>query len=336
MSYWSKQRVLVTGGAGFIGSHLVHALVQTGARIKVVDNLARGRLANLSTVMDKIEFVKADLTEAEVCRAACAGQNAIFHLASKVGGIGYYMDRPSEVYTNNILMDTQVVIAARSAGVERFLFSSSAHVYPRHLQTHEDSPALKETDAYPADPVISYGWAKLVTEKLLQYQAQEGHPMRTAIVRIVGAFGENQDIGLDTASAIPAFCRRAIEFPKKSPFTMQGQGRETRSYCYVGDVVSGMIACVETLSTQNHVGPLNLGNEGRVTIGELARLVIEVSGKPIEIKHIEAKESGIRGQAVDCTLTQQTLKDWKPKISLREGIARTYREIEQRLAHAEA
>lgn len=331
MNSWQGKKVLVTGGAGFIGSHLTSKLVSLGAKVRVVDNLARGRMEFLKPVADKIEFIKADLTGAEASSKACEGIQYVFHLASKVGGIGYYMKKPAEVYDNNVAMDTQVVLAARKAGCERFLFSSSAHVYPKHLQSTYDSAALKESDAYPANPAISYGWAKLVTERMIQYQQEEGSDMRTAVVRIVGAFGENQDCGLETGSVIPVFCRRAIEFPKRTPFTMLGQGRETRSYCYVGDVVDGMIQCVQRLSDVREIKPINLGNEGRVSILEIAKLVIEISGKKIEISHLPAMESGIKGQAVDMNQAKVEIPNWTPKVKLHEGIERAYRDIEQRL-----
>ncbi len=334
-SFWRNRRVTVTGGAGFIGSHLTEQLVQLGSQVRVVDSLARGRLSYLKTVRADIEFIQADLTLRANCERACAGQEIVFHLASKVGGIGYYMQRPGEVFTNNVLMDTEMAVAARQAGVTRYLFASSAHVYPRHLQSTPDATALKEADATPADPAISYGWGKLLSEKMLLFQNFESNSMRTAIARIVGAYGERQDIDLGTASAIPAFCRRAIEYPKLSPFTILGQGLETRSYCYVGDVVEGLLLCLEVLDQHEHVGPVNLGAEGRVRIGDIAKLIIEISGKNIDIQSVAAPESGLRGQAVDCTLLKQILVGWTPKTSLQDGLKRAYTDVERQLSNPE-
>lgn len=331
MDFWRGKKVLVTGGAGFIGSHLTIKLVDMGAQVRVVDNLIRGKLEFLKPVADRIEFIREDLTSASVCESAVKGMEVTFHLASKVGGIGYYMKRPAEVFENNVLMDSQVVLAAKNSGCERLLFSSSAHVYPKHLQSHYDSPPLEEGDAYPANPAISYGWAKLMTEKLIEYQQEEGCDMRTAVVRIVGAYGENQDYGLDTGSVIPVFARRAIEFPHRTPFTILGEGKETRSYCYVGDIVDGMLQCVQRLSDVREIKPINLGNEGRVSILDVARLVIEISGKKIDIHHLPAMESGIKGQAVDLARTKVELPEWSPRVKLSEGIARAYSDIERRL-----
>jgi len=162
MSFWSGRRILVTGGAGFIGSNLVERLVELGAHARVVDNLQRGRLENLQSCMEAIEFVRGDLTEPAVCLEACRDMEVVFHLASRVGGIGYYLQRPAEVMAHNVLMDTLVWQAATACGVERYLYASSAHVYPLELQDSPEAPLLREEQALPANPPLSYGWAKLL------------------------------------------------------------------------------------------------------------------------------------------------------------------------------
>ncbi|MGE4132289.1 MAG: NAD-dependent epimerase/dehydratase family protein, partial [Bdellovibrionales bacterium] len=242
MTGYRGKRVLVTGGAGFIGSHLVPKLLEVGARVRVADNLSRGLRSNLAPVSSQIEFQETDLTIERACKEACENQEIIFHLASKVGGIGYYMNKPAEVFENNITMDTLLFRAAQRAKTGKFIFASSAHVYPKRLQSSEDSAARRESDAEPAEPAFSYGWGKLGTEKMIQFRQVEGTNKRTAVLIIVGAFGELQDISLETGSVIPVLCRRAIEYPGRKPFTHLGQGLETRSYCYVGDVVSGLMA----------------------------------------------------------------------------------------------
>ncbi|MGE4131808.1 MAG: NAD-dependent epimerase/dehydratase family protein, partial [Bdellovibrionales bacterium] len=160
--------------------------------------------------------------------------------------------------------------------------------------------------------------------------------MRTAVLRIVGAFGERQDISLETGSVIPVLCRRAIEYPGRKPFTLLGQGLETRSYCYVGDVVSGLMAAADVLDKEKSVGPLNLGREGRVRILEIAKKIVEISGKDIEIAHLAAQESGIRGQAVDMTATLKQLSNWRPTVSLEEGLKICYADVAARLRKGEA
>ena len=228
-SFWRGKKVLLTGGAGFIGSNLAVRLLNLGSQVRVVDNLERGNLKYLRPIRDDLEFKQLDLTGQEACRLACQEMEIIFHLASKVGGIGYYLQKPGDVILNNVLMDTLMLQAALEVGVERYFYASSAHVYPLELQFSPESPPIKEEQAYPAHPGLSYGWAKLLAEKQIEYHVEEGMPLRAAIIRLIGAFGPNQDLDLETGSAIPVFCRRAVEYPERQPFIIWGSGIETRS-----------------------------------------------------------------------------------------------------------
>lgn len=334
MSYhWRNRKVLVTGGAGFIGSNLVARLVEAGAQVRVVDNLERGRLEYLAPVLDHIEFRQEDLRDPEVCRRACQGMEVVFHLASKVGGIGYYLTRPAEVLTQNVLMDTFILEAAQTAGVERYFYASSAHVYPIELQQTPEAPLIREEQAIPAHPELSYGWAKLLGEKQIEYAIAQGTSLRAAIVRLIGVYGPNQDLDLATGSAIPVFIRRAIEYPERQPFTVLGTGEETRSYCFIGDVLDAMLRCVEKLDGRQLLGPLNVGSEDRIRIGDLARMIIEISGKDITITYDSSHKTVIWGQALDCSKARQLLDGWEPKVTLREGLEVTFAHIEERLRH---
>lgn len=329
--YWRDRRVLVTGGAGFIGSNLCETLVGLGAKIRVADNLERGKIEYLQEVSDRIEFHQLDLRDRKGCELACEGVDVVFHLASKVGGIGYYLSKPGEVILSNSVMDALMLEAAIGEGVDRYLYASSAHVYPIELQLDPESPPIGEAQAYPASPELSYGWSKILAEKQIEAQITEGRDLKAAIVRLVGAYGKNQDIDLATGSVIPVFCRRAIEYPRVKPFRIWGSGRETRSYCYIDDVVDGLIRCVEKLEDQKLVGPINLGAEGRLRIGRIAELIIGISGKPIEIVMDESKETTIWGQAVDCSEARKVLDNWEASTSIEDGLVRTYRHIERRI-----
>ncbi len=330
MSYWRNRRVLVTGGAGFIGSNLVPRLAEEGAKVRVVDNLERGRLEHLAPVLDQIEFRQEDLRDPDVCRRACKGMEVVFHLASKVGGIGYYLARPAEVLTQNVLMDTFMLEAVEAAGVERYFYASSAHVYPIELQQTPDAALIREEQAIPAHPELSYGWAKLLGEKEIEYAIAQGAPLRAAIVRLIGVYGPNQDLDLATGSAIPVFIRRAIEYPERQPFIVLGTGEETRSYCFIDDVLDAMLRCVEKLGNHQLLGPLNVGSEERIRIADLARMVIEISGKHISITYDPSHKTVIWGQALDCSKARQLLDGWEPKVTLQEGLALTYAHIEAR------
>jgi nucleoside-diphosphate-sugar epimerase len=331
MSFWSGKSVLVTGGAGFIGSHLTPALVAAGARVSVVDNLERGNKEALRAVWEEIIFHEADLLDRQVANQVCAGQDVVLHLASKVGGIGYYTRRPFEVIESNLQMDGNVLGAVLACAVPFYFYASSAHVYPIELQRDAEAPPIREDQALPAHPELSYGWAKLMGEKRIEYALVEGKPLRASIARIIGAYGPNQDFDLGTGSAIPVFIRRAIEYPRLSPFRVLGTGTETRSYCFVGDIVGGIMASIEQLPDQSCIGPFNLGAEGRVSIGELAHTVVEISGKKIAIEFDSSHPTLIWGQALDCSLASRLLRGWRPTVSLREGLELCYDDIRRRL-----
>jgi GDP-D-mannose 3', 5'-epimerase len=326
-------RCVVTGGAGFIGSNLVPALLERGASVVVVDNLERGRLSFLAPVKDRITFCQLDLRDRAQCAAVFEGADAVLHLASKVGGIGYYLARAHEVLFESCRIDANVWEASLAAGVQRYLYASSAHVYPDHLQTTPDAPAITEAQAYPASPALTYGWAKLTGEQLLQSAVAEGREVRVAIPRIIGAYGRNQDIKLETGSAIPVFVRRALEYPR-IPFSVWGTGRETRSYCYVGDVVEAMIRSLELLEQQPVVGPYNLGTDGRVTIGELAQMAVSVVGRAVPIEYDETKKTVIWGQACDCSHARRLL-GWSASTTIAEGMRQVADDIRRRLAAGE-
>jgi len=329
--FWEGKKVLVTGGAGFIGSNLTDRLVRLGAAVRVVDNLERGKLEYLRDVIGDIDFIQKDLRDWKVCEEVCRDAAIVFHLAAKVGGIKYYLEKPGEVLLQNTLIDAYVLQASLINGVERYLYASSAHVYPIGLQTKPDAPPLKEEDAMPANPELSYGWAKLLGEKQIEYVIEEGTGLRATIVRLIGAYGRHQDLDLETGSAIPVFIRRAIEYPNHSPFVIWGTGEETRSYCYIDDVIDGLVLAVEKLSEHQLLGPINLGSEGRVKIGELAEKVIRISGKDIEPVKDTSRPTVIWGQAVHCSKARELLDGWQPRVSLDEGLRKTYADINERL-----
>jgi len=329
MFSWKDTPVMVTGGAGFIGSALCKRLVSAGAKVRAVDNLERGKLAFLGDTLNQVEFVEGDLRDAAVARQACEGVEVVFHLASKVGGISVYVDKPYEVLATNMQLDINVAEGLKAHNVSRCFYASSAHIYPIELQRSAEAPAITEDQAIPAHPQLSYGWGKLIGEQLLLNLRIQQPSIRIAIGRIIGAFGPNQDFGLDTGSAIPVFIRRAIEYPN-TPFKVLGSGRETRSFCYVDDIVESLILSVEKLDDSDLIGPINLGREGYISIGELAAMIVEISGKDIPLNFNPSHPTLIWGQAVSLEATRKAL-GWEPKISLRDGLEMEYLHIQERL-----
>ena len=184
----------------------------------------------------------------------------------------------------------------------------------------------------PANPELSYGWAKFIGEKRIEYALEQGTRTKVSIARIIGAYGPGQDFDLETGSAIPVFIRRAIEYPDRSPFVVFGTGRETRSYCFVHDIVDGIMKSVAKLNEESFFGPFNLGSSHRVSIGEIARAVIEISKKDIEISFDDSTDTLIWGQELDCTRANSILGGWWAGVTLTEGLKMCYQDIEERLA----
>lgn len=318
--------MLVTGGAGFVGSNLVARLLELGARVRVADS--RERASEPRGWESEIEFWPADLRDPRAGREACAGLEVVFHFASRVGSSDYYRRYPGRVLAENLTVDAQLLAAAAAAGVGCYLYPSSSMVYPRGRQQTPEAPALKEEEALPADPPNSYGWAKLVGEKAVE-SAAAADGLRAAILRLENVYGPGQDIDLERGSLLPALARRALEYPQ-TPFRVRGTGRETRCYCYVSDAVEACLRAVEALAERPLLGPLNVSGDERVSVRALAEEVVRLSGKEIAIEWVPA-ETPLWGQVVDCRRAQVELDGWRAEVPLRDGLRRLFADVADRL-----
>ena len=323
------KRILVTGGAGFIGSHLVKRLVKQGHDVTVIDNLERGRIEFISDIITDIKMIHTDLTDYDECSRHFVGKDVVIHLASKVGGIGTYLSKPYEVMSSNMKMDSNVLRAVIENKIDTYFYASSAHIYPKELQTIADSPMIKESDAYPANPELSYGWAKLIGEKAIESAVVENDWLKVAIARFIGIYGPNQDFKLESGSVIPVFSHRAIKYPEV-PFSVWGTGKETRSYCFIDDALDCIEKMIEAMDTKQLVGPYNVGRGDRISIEDIAKTVIEVSGKDIEVEWDTTKNTVIWGQWCDVTKAKEEL-GWEAQTSLKDGLTIVYNDIKQRV-----
>jgi nucleoside-diphosphate-sugar epimerase len=318
--------VLITGGAGFIGSHLVNRLLDKGYKITVIDNLERGKLEFLPK---NITFHNVDLRNYSEIKDLFENQDCVIHLASKVGGIGTYTNKPYDIMSSNILIDSNVLKAVIDNKINKYFYASSAHIYPKSLQTISNSPLIYEEQAYPADPELSYGWAKLIGEQNILSAVKEYNFLNAAIARFIGIYGPNQDFNLDTGSVIPVFSHRAIKYPNID-FKIWGTGLETRSYCYIDDTLDGIELMINKMNNINLVGPLNIGKEERVTISEIAETIVDISEKNIKIEYDKTKETVIWGQWCSCQKAEEVL-GWRANTTLKEGITKVYNDIKNRL-----
>lgn len=316
------KKIVVTGAGGFIGHHVVTELKQQGHWVRGVDVKAP---EFCSTVAD--EFLLLDLRRWENCLQATRGVEEVYALAADMGGMGFISAHHARILHNNALINLHTLDAARENGVGRYLYTSSACVYPEFLQTMTDVVPLKEDDAYPAQPQDAYGWEKLITERLcLHYR--EDYGMETRIVRFHNIFGPlgTWEGGREKAPA--AMCRKVAlaKLTGKPEIEIWGDGEQTRSFCYIDDCVTGMWKLMASAYAQ----PLNLGQDRMVTINQLADIVADIAGVRIVKKHIVGPQ-GVRGRNSDNSRLRQVLS-WEPTISLEDGLARTYAWIEQQVA----
>ena len=295
----NEVRALVTGAGGFIGHHLVKYLKDQGHWVRGVD-LKHPEYSDDHSD----EFLVRDLRRIDDCLEASQGIDHVYALAADMGGMGFISSNHGTIIRNNALIDLHTFEAARESGVARLLYSSSACIYPEHLQVDANIRGLREDDAYPAQPQDAYGWEKLFAELVCKYcGTYEG--------------------GREKAPA--ALCRKVALARDGGAIEVWGDGEQTRSFCYVDDCVEG----IYRLMHSDYREPLNLGTERMVTINELAAIISDVAGKTLTVEHIEGPQ-GVRGRNSDNSRLREVL-GWEPRIDLEEGLAETYRWIEKQL-----
>jgi nucleoside-diphosphate-sugar epimerase len=318
----TNKRVLVTGAGGFIGSHLTSYLQDKGYWVRGVDI----KLPEFGEATAD-EFELLDLRRWENCLKATKGIDQVYALAADMGGMGFISCHHAQILHNNSLINIHTLDAARENGVKQYLYTSSACIYPEHLQDDVNVTPLKEEDAYPAMPQDAYGWEKLVTERLCTHY-REDYGIETRIVRFHNIFGEKGtwDGGREKAPA--AMCRKVAlaKLTGDHEIEIWGDGEQTRSFCYIDDCLEG----IYRLMNSDHRDPLNLGQDRMVTINELADIVADIAGISIIKKHIDGPQ-GVRGRNSDNTRLRQVL-DWEPRVALEDGLKRTYEWIEQQVA----
>ena len=317
-------KALVTGAGGFIGHHLVAFLKSQGYWVRGADLKLPEHCASMAD-----EFLQLDLRLWNSCLRATEGIDEVYALAADMGGMGFISNHHAQILRNNLLISTHSLDAARINQVKRYLYTSSACVYPEFLQTATEVVPLKEEDAYPAQPQDAYGWEKLVTERLCTHYRQD-YGLETRIVRFHNIFGPlgTWEGGREKAPA--AVCRKIAlaKLTGRYEIEVWGDGDQTRSFCYIDDCVVG----IHKLMKSEYCQPLNLGQDRLISINELVDVVAHIAGVSVVKRHVEGPQ-GVRGRNSDNTRLKQVL-NWEPQVSLEDGLQRTYAWIEKQVLGA--
>ncbi len=312
---WKGVRVLVTGGASFIGSHLVDALVAKGADVRVVDNLSSGRRENLAAHLEKgaIELFEGDLLDPGVADRAIRGVGIVFHLAADHGGRGY-VDLHQAACASNLLLDGMVFHACRQAGVAKVVYASSGCVYPNHLQTDVSRSLFLTEDMVgpPFDADNMYGWAKLMGELTLKAYGKDWG-LKSASCRYFTVYG---DRGHEN-HAVLAMIARA--FVGQDPFVVWGNGEQIRNWTHVSDIVSGTMLAAERIDDGTAV---NLGTMERTRVIDAVDEVLRITGHRATIEFHPEMPTGPLNRVADNALARRLL-DWEPQVKFMDGLHRT-------------
>jgi len=318
-----KRRILVAGGGGFIGSHLARRLKKEGHWVRIAD-WKQNEYFEPSEICD--EFVDADLRDMANCLKVCNSVNWVYNLAADMGGMGFIQSNHSTILYNNTMISFNMVEAARRCGVTRFFYSSSACIYPEHKQLDTENPGLKESDAWPAAPQDAYGLEKIASEELCKYYNKD-FKIEFRIGRFHNIYGPQGTWKGGREKAPAAFCRKARCCTPETQFEMWGDGKQTRSFCYIDDCVEGVCRLMESDFRE----PLNIGSDEMVSMVDMGHMALDYAGKKdtVKIHHIPGPE-GVRGRNSDNTLIKQVL-GWAPGITLKDGLQRTFKWIDEQV-----
>ncbi|KAA1396077.1 NAD-dependent epimerase/dehydratase family protein [Aeromicrobium ginsengisoli] len=308
--------VLVTGAGGFIGGHLVADLLNQGKDVRAVDIKPQDEWYQVHADAENVVADCADMGDAH---KIAVGTEEIYNLAADMGGMGFIENNKAECMLS-VLTSTNVLVAARDAGTQRYFYSSSACVYAGDKQTDPNVTALKESDAYPADPEDGYGWEKLFSERMARH-FREDFGIETRIARYHNVYGPEGTFEGGREKAPAALSRKIAQAKLSGDHTIEvwGDGEQSRSFMYIDDCVRGS----QEILAGDNVEPVNLGSSELVTINQMIGILEDIAGITVTKNHDLSAPQGVRGRNSDNTMFHE-IYGWEPSISLRDGLEKTY------------
>jgi len=324
-------KILVTGGAGMIGSNLTMKLISLGYEVKVVDNLWRGKIEYLNDVfgnpvidIDK-HFFNRDLSESGSCDDLLDDVEYVVHLADIVAGISYVFNNQGNIFRQNILINSNVLNSVRKSKIKGLVYIGTACSFPQSLQSSETPILLNESDLYPAHPESAYGWSKLMGQYETELLGQET-AIKTCTLMLHNVYGTPCDFGVEKSQVIPSLIRKAIRYPEET-FNVWGSGRQGRAFIHVDDVVDGIILALNKGWRHGHI---QLGPTKCTSIKQIAELIASISKKEILIEYDLTKPEGDKSRSADNSKARKIL-GWQPRISLETGLKQQYQWIENQI-----
>ena len=325
------KKILVTGGAGMIGSNLVKKLVELGHFVSVIDNLWRGKLDYLKDKNGKYvididsQFFNLDLSIPNIADDLLIDIDYVVHLADIVAGINYVFNNQASLFRQNILINSNMLASVRKSNIKGFLYIGTACSFPESLQKSLNVIPLKESDLYPALPESAYGWSKLMGQYETELLNKET-TINTCTLMLHNVYGSPCDFGIEKSQVIPSLIRKAINFPSEE-FNVWGSGMQGRAFIHVDDVVNGIILALEKGWGHGHI---QLGPSVCTSIKEIAESIVNISGKNIKINYDLTKPEGDKARSADYSKAKKIL-GWEPKVALKDGLEKQYEWIKSQI-----
>jgi GDP-D-mannose 3', 5'-epimerase len=313
-------RVAVTGGAGFLGSHIASRLIQQGHAVTIIDDFSAGSMQNLKDLGVRQKCLVGDLRSYEFARESLRNAETVFHFAAEVGSVDYLHGskaRELSAMQSNVVVDANVFRACAEVEVGTIIYASSVSVYPFDKQLGQHVRFKEEDAETRVNPEGGYGWSKCIAEKQLSYMADAA----VGVARIFHAYGTNIYMRPDRSQVIASLMRKAIRYPRED-FVVWGDGRQRRCFVYIDDALDALFKLLRHVEKKGSL-TVNIGTTEEFTVLELAKLIIGLSGKDITLKLDPSKPSGALNRMPDLARVERTL-GWQPKTPFAEGLAKTY------------